>query len=181
MNGPLNYIHPLQWILIHWILKVWCSHVSSSVWPLQFTFLHRPSILGSYEISFITASNCTFIHSHIHNYVLFFLWLHLFFFSDFQKHRGHRQTWRVYLSVSYLFGLSYCSWGFQSKNTEVLFHFPSPMNHILPEFSTMSNPSWVALHGMSHSFIEVDKAVIHLINLVSFLWLWFSFCLPSDG
>lgn len=102
MNGPLNYIHPLQWILIHWILKVWCSHVSSSVWPLQFTFLHRPSILGSYEISFITASNCTFIHSHIHNYVLFFLWLHLFFFSDFQKHRGHRQTWRVYLSVSYL-------------------------------------------------------------------------------
>ena len=63
---------------------------------LQFTFIHRPSILGSYEILFFTASNCTFIHSHIHNYVLFFLWLHLFFFIDFQKHIGYRQTWKFW-------------------------------------------------------------------------------------
>ena len=40
---------------------------------------------------------------------------------------------------------------------------------------------WVALHGMAHSFIEFDKAVIHVIRLVSFLWLWFSFSLSSDG
>ena len=42
-------------------------------------------------------------------------------------------------------------------------------------------PSWVALHGMIHSFIELDKAVVHVIRLVSFLWLWFSIYLPSDG
>ena len=41
--------------------------------------------------------------------------------------------------------------------------------------------SWVALHGKAHSFIEFDKAMIHVISLISFLWLWFSFCLPSDG
>ena len=29
--------------------------------------------------------------------------------------------------------------------------------------------SWVALHGMAHSFIELDKAVIHVIRLVSIL------------
>ena len=29
--------------------------------------------------------------------------------------------------------------------------------------------SWVALHGVAHSFIELDKAVIHVISLVSFL------------
>ena len=29
--------------------------------------------------------------------------------------------------------------------------------------------TWVALHGMAHSFIELDKAVIHVISLVSFL------------
>ena len=29
--------------------------------------------------------------------------------------------------------------------------------------------SWVALHGMAHSFIESDKAVGHVIRLVSFL------------
>ena len=34
---------------------------------------------------------------------------------------------------------------------------------------------------MSYSFIEVDKAVVHVIRLVSFLSLWFSFFLPSDG
>ena len=55
--------------------------------------------------------------------------------------------------------------------------FPSPVGHILSKLSTMTRPSWVALHGMAHSFI----AVVHVIRLVSFLWLWFSVCLPSDG
>ena len=31
------------------------------------------------------------------------------------------------------------------------------------------DPSWVALQGMAHSFIESDKAVVHVISLVSFL------------
>ena len=33
----------------------------------------------------------------------------------------------------------------------------------------MTHLSWVALHGMAHSFIELDKAVVHEIRLVSFL------------
>ena len=33
----------------------------------------------------------------------------------------------------------------------------------------MTHPSWVALHGMAHSFMELDKAVAHVIRLVSFL------------
>ena len=59
--------------------------------------------------------------------------------------------------------------------------FPSPVDYILSELSTMTRPSWVALHGMAHSFIELDKAVVHEIRLVSFLWLLFSMSLPSDG
>jgi len=59
--------------------------------------------------------------------------------------------------------------------------FPSPVDHILSELSTMFHPSWVALHSMAHSFIELDKAVVHVNSLISFLWTWFSFCLPSDG
>ena len=59
--------------------------------------------------------------------------------------------------------------------------FPSPVDHILSELSTMTHLSWMALHGMTHSFIELDNAVVHVIRLVSFLWLWFSVCLPSDG
>ena len=56
----------------------------------------------------------------------------------------------------------------------------SPVDRILSELSTMTRPSWVALHGMAYSFIELHKAVVHVIKLVSFLWLWFLFCLPSD-
>ena len=47
--------------------------------------------------------------------------------------------------------------------------FPSPMEHILSELSTMTRPSWVALQGMAHSFIELDKAMVRVISLVSFL------------
>ena len=58
--------------------------------------------------------------------------------------------------------------------------FPSSVDHVLSELSTMTCPSWAALHGMAHSFIELDKAVVHVISLVSFLWLWFLSCLSSD-
>ena len=59
--------------------------------------------------------------------------------------------------------------------------FPSPVDHILSELSTMTHLSWLALHGMAHSFTELDKALFHVTRVVSFLWLWFSVCLPSDG
>ena len=59
--------------------------------------------------------------------------------------------------------------------------FPSPVDHSLSELSTMICLSWVAPQGMAHSFIELDKAVVHVIRLVSFLWLLFSFSLSSDG
>ena len=59
--------------------------------------------------------------------------------------------------------------------------FPSPVDHVLSELSTITCPSWVALHGMAHGFIELDKAVVHVNRLVSFLWLWFLFCLLSEG
>ena len=41
------------------------------------------------------------------------------------------------------------------------------MDHTLSELSTIIHLSWVALHGMAHSFIELDKFVI--INLDSVL------------
>ena len=58
--------------------------------------------------------------------------------------------------------------------------FPSPVDHILSELFTMIHPSWLALHSMAHSFIELNKAAVHVNSLISFLRLWFSFCLPSD-
>ena len=35
--------------------------------------------------------------------------------------------------------------------------FRSPVDHVLSEVSTMTHLSWLALHGMHHRFIELDK------------------------
>ena len=48
------------------------------------------------------------------------------------------------------------------------------MDHIFSELSSMTHPSWVALHSMAHSFIELDKAVVHVIRLVSSVIVVFS-------
>ena len=44
--------------------------------------------------------------------------------------------------------------------------FPSPVDHVLSELSTMTCLSWVALHGMAYSFIELNKYVIQVIGLI---------------
>ena len=47
----------------------------------QFALIHGPDIPGSYAILLFTASDLASITSHIHNWVLFFLWLHTFILS----------------------------------------------------------------------------------------------------
>ena len=42
--------------------------------------------------------------------------------------------------------------------------FPSPVDHILSELFIMTHLSWVALHGMAHSFIKSHKAVIQFFG-----------------
>ena len=68
--------------------------------------------------------------------------------------------------------------GFSRQEYQSGLPSPSPVDHVLSELSTMTHPSWVALHSMARSFIELDRAVVHVISLIHFLWLWFSFCLP---
>ena len=48
--------------------------------------------------------------------------------------------------------------------------FPSPVDLVLSELSIRTCPSWVALYSMTHSFIELDKAVVHVIRSVHFLY-----------
>ena len=47
----------------------------------QFALLHGPNIPGSYALLLFTASDFTSITSHIHNWVLFLLWLCPFILS----------------------------------------------------------------------------------------------------
>ena len=80
-------------------------------------------------------------------------------------------------SFSILFAFSYCSWGSQGKNTEVICHS-------LLQWTTFcqTSPPWPAHPGWPHmawlSFIELDKALVHVIRLTGFLWLWFQCVCP---
>ena len=91
----------------------------------QFALIHGPNIPGSYAILLFMASDLASITSHIHNWVLFLLWLHLFILSGvispriwrnwaYFVHIGDLPAWEVHLSVSYLFASSYCSWGLEA-------------------------------------------------------------------
>ena len=84
-----------------------------------------------------------------------------------------------HLEVSYLFAFSYCSW-VRKARILMWFAISSLVDHILSELSTMTRPSgWPYTAQLIVSLL--DKAVAHVIRLVSFLWLWFSVYLPSDG
>ena len=89
------------------------------------------------------------------------------------------------LGISSFSVLSFCLFilfmGFSKKEYWSGLLFPSPVDHVMSELSTITHLSWLLLHGIVHSFIELDKAVVHGIRLASVLWLWFSICLPSDG
>ena len=75
------------------------------------------------------------------------------------------------------FWFSYCSWGSQGKNIEVVCHSLLQWTIIC-----QISPPWPAHSGCPHmawlSFIELDKAVVHVIRLASFLWLWFQCVCP---
>ena len=140
--------------------------------PMQYCSLQHQTLLPSLVTS---TTGCCFCFG---SFLSFFLELFL--------HWSPLAYWAstnlgVPLSVSYLFAFSYCSWDSQGKNTEVVCHCFLQWTTFYQNSPIMTRPSWVALYGMAHSFIELDKAVVHVISLVSFLWLWFSFCLPSDG
>ena len=55
---------------------------------------------------------------------------------------------------------------------------PSPVDHILSDLSTMTHPHLGWPHTAWLSFIELDKAVVRVIRLSSFLWLWFQCVCP---
>ena len=93
-----------------------------------------------------------------------------YFPTDLQLHAGHLPTWDVPLSVPYLFAFSYCSWGSQGKNTEVVCHS-------LLQWPTFyqTSPPWPFRLGWPHtawlSFTESNKG-IQRIQSLAHVWLF---------
>ena len=70
--------------------------------------------------------------------------------------------------MSYLFAFSCCSWGSHGRNTEVVCHsFCSGPHSVRPLHHDPSVS--VGPTGHDSQLIELDKAVVHVIRLASFL------------
>ena len=128
----------------------------------QFTLIHGPNIPGSYAILYFTGSDFTSITSHIHHWALFLLWLHLFIFSGVISPLFSSSIFGTYQPREFIFQCRISSlfilfMGFSRQEYWSGLPFPSPMDHVLSELSTMTRLSWVALHIMAHSFLELDR------------------------
>ena len=132
---------------------------------LQFTLIHGPNIAGSFAILLFITSDLASITSHIHNWVLFLLWLCLFILCGVISPLISSSILGTYWPGEFIFqfpivfAFSYCSWGSQGKNTEVVCHS-------LLQWTTFcqTSPPWPVQLGWPHgawlSFIELDKAVV---------------------
>ena len=143
----------------------------------QFTLIHGPNVPGSHATLFFIAPDFTFTTRHIHNWASFLLWLSLFIPSGAISPLLSSSILDTYwpgggVGVYSLNVISFCLFilfmGFSRQECWSDLPFPSPVDHILLEH-TMTHSSWVALHSLAHSFIELYKAMIHVIILVSFL------------
>ena len=161
-------------------LAISCLATSNLLWfvdltfqvPMQSCSLEHRTLLSPPDTS---TTGCCFCFGSISS-----------FFLELFLHLSPVAYWApTDLGSSSFNTMSFCLFilfmGFSKQEYWSGLPFLSPVDHVLSEFSTMTHLSWVALHSMAHSFIELDKVVIHMISLISFLWLWFSFCMPSDG
>ena len=89
---------------------------------LQFALIYGPNIPGYCAILLFTSLDFTSITSHIHDWVLFLLWLHLFILTS--SILGTYQPGEFNFQCPIFFSFLYCSWGFQGKNTEMGFVIP---------------------------------------------------------
>ena len=121
-----------------------CLTMPSCPWLVDLTFQVHMQYCS-------LASDIIFINRHIYNWAWFPSW-----FSSFITHCSSPIVFQPggLFSVSYGFAFLNGSCGSQQEHWSAS-SFPPPMDHILLGLSIMTHPSWVALHGMAHSFIEL--------------------------
>ena len=100
----------------------------------------------------------------------------MFYWWEFKNYWKIAQ-WELEKNKFYYLTLFILFMGFSRQEYWSGLPFPSPADHILSDFSTMTRPSWVAPRAWL-SFIELDKAVVCVIRLTSFLWVWFQCVCP---
>ena len=115
----------------------------------QFAFIHGPNIPGSYaELSFTLLDFTSSAGCHFHFVSASSFSLELFVYSSPVTYCVPTD-----LEISSFSVISFCLFilfiGFSRLEYEVFFPFPSPVDHILSELSTMTCSSWLVLQGGS--------------------------------
>ena len=134
----------------------------------HFTLIHGPNPPGSYAILFFTALNFTSITSHIHSWALFSLWLHPFILSAVISPLFSSSILGTYRPGEFIFQCPIflpfqLFMGFSRQEYWSGLPFPSPVDHILSDLSTMTQPSWVTPRGM---------ALFHWVRHFMQRWAW---------
>ena len=144
-----------------------------SCWTLPIYLIPGPKISYSYAIFFFTPSDFTSITSHIHNCVCVCVCVvPLFILSVAISPLFSRSILGTCWPGEFIFPKFlpfYTVHGVLKARILKWIAFPSPEDHVLSELFTMTCPFLVFLYGMAHGFIELDKALVHVISLVSFL------------
>ena len=136
--------------------------------PMQYSSLQHWTLLLSLVTS--TTGYCFCFHS------IPSFFLELFLHWSPVAYRAPTDLGSSSFSILSFF-LFILSWGSQGKNTEVVCHSLLQWTTFCQTF-----PPWPIRLGWPpiawFSFIELDKAVVHVIRLASFLWLWFQCVCP---
>ena len=133
-------------------LAISCLTTSNLPWFMDLTFQVPMKYCSLPTLGFI------FTTSHIHNLALFLLWLSLSFLLELFLCSSPIAYWApTDLGSSSFRVISFCLFlpfmEFSRQECWSGLPFPSPVDHVLSELSTMTHPPWVALHSMAHSFI----------------------------
>ena len=114
-----------------------------------------------------TASDLASVTSHIHSWVLFLLWLCLFTRSGVISPLFSSSRLGTYQPGEFIFQCPiflpfHTVHGVLKARVLSGLPFPSPVDHVLSELSSMTCPFLVALYSMAHGFTKLDKAVVHV-------------------
>ena len=149
----------------------------------QFALIHAPNIPGSYAILFFTSSDFTSITSHIHNWVLFLLWICLFILSGVISPLISSSILGTYWPEEFIFQFPIFllfPTVHRVLKARILKWFAIPFCSGPHSVRPLHNDPPI-LGGPTRAwlgFTELEKAVVCEIRLPSCLWLWFPSVCP---